>query len=75
MYNIDPSAPEFKKTKGMKDIVDAKQEYRQKDLKRKLSEETASSKIVKNEQTVKDNSLQKLVESVKTKTKHFKNKR
>lgn len=81
MYNVDPSAPEYKKTKGMKDIIDAKQIFRKTDNKRKSSqvdENVIKNKTVKvNDDTTqtKDTSLQKLVESVKMKTKHFKNKK
>lgn len=85
MYNIDPSAPEYKKTKAMKVIVDAKQSYRKKDLKRKISEDTKEKDTKKKQlteesnsassQQTTDTSLKKLVESVKTKTKQFKNKR
>lgn len=83
MYNIDPSAPEYKKTKGMKDISDAKQKFRKlpNDLKRKslqTEDSQPTSKTVKLNSDgvhVKDTSLQRLVESVKTKTKQFKNKK
>ncbi|XP_052105857.1 ESF1 homolog [Mytilus californianus] len=81
MYNVDPSAPEYKKTKGMKDIIDAKQIFRKTDNKRKSSQidqnviKTKTAKVNDDTRQTKDTSLQKLVESVKTKTKQFKNKK
>ncbi|XP_063427984.1 ESF1 homolog [Mytilus trossulus] len=81
MYNVDPSAPEYKKTKGMKDIIDAKQIFRKTDNKRKSSQidenviKTKTAKVNDGTTQTKDTSLQKLVESVKMKTKHFKNKK
>jgi len=82
LYNIDPSRPEYKKTKGMQDIVHAKQKFRKNphDLKRKPIQTEDIQMNLKSlkpndDLTVKDTSLQRLVESVKTKTKQFKNKK
>ena len=75
MYNIDPSVPEFKKTKGMQDIVEAKQKYKTKRKSSNKTHTTAKTAKLYCDTERKDDSLQKLVESVKNKTKQFKNKK
>lgn len=75
-YNIDPTDPHYKKTKGMEALISEKLKRRIEDTAE--SENDISAKLMKNEESVKNNSkkieINMLVKSVKRKTKEFKNK-
>lgn len=77
LFNIDPSAPEYRKTKGTEAIISEK-------VKRKRHKNTAGFKQTSNREqervkkpkltdsvTVNDDNLASLIKSVKSKTRHF----
>ena len=76
-YNIDPSAPEFRKTKGTDVLISEKlkrsEELTKKKRKGDKNEVPVENKKLKTEvkQTDTSESLASLVKSVKAKTKHF----
>lgn len=77
LFNIDPSAPEYKKTKGTEAIIAEKLKRSDKKQKKKRTHvvETVHEEPVKKmkldfEKPVEE-SLASLVKSVKAKTKHF----
>ncbi|XP_067668765.1 ESF1 homolog [Haliotis asinina] len=78
LFNIDPSAPEFKKTKGMEALIEEKLKRRKTDSG---SSERTKAKAVPKEQPgdelkpVKDITLTSLVKSVKAKTQQFQTKK
>lgn len=79
MYNIDPSAPEFKETKGMKALIDEKLKRREKgELEVEKTVPDSLKRKAVNEEDNKDSfnsppqqSVSSLVRSVKAKTEHF----
>ena len=84
MYNIDPSAPEYKATKSMDVIAKEKIKRRQdsdKHSKRKTESSKAQTETAKRDidgdykTSTKDTSLASLVKSVKVKTKTIQSKK
>ncbi|XP_052767146.1 ESF1 homolog isoform X2 [Mya arenaria] len=80
LFNLDPSAPEFRKTKGTDAIITEKLKRSENQLKKKKhfdqtgNNEPAMKKRKKEEKkSYNDHSLANLVKSVKAKTKHFQN--
>lgn len=75
LFNIDPSAPEFKKTKGTEAIIAEKLKRNGgKQKKKRVPErvkEDRNVKKVKLDIKPAEESLANLVKSVKAKTKHF----
>ncbi|CAH1791290.1 unnamed protein product [Owenia fusiformis] len=70
LYNIDPSAPEFKKTKAMDTIV--KEKFKRKEEGNNKNTEEKPSKIPKlQEKPDNSSTLSALVKSVKSKTAQF----
>ncbi|XP_071085342.1 ESF1 homolog [Haliotis cracherodii] len=79
MFNIDPSAPEFKKTKGMEAIIQEKLKRRKIDgggSERKKAKVEMEKREARDElMPVKEMSLSSLVKSVKAKTQQFQTKK
>ncbi len=90
LYNIDPSAPEYKKTKGTEALVEEKFRQRSKKVSasgkltsagEKVQQDTTTPRLnrpseSKNDgQPVKDSSLACLVKSVKAKTRTVQQKK
>ncbi|XP_052276003.1 ESF1 homolog isoform X2 [Dreissena polymorpha] len=82
LFNIDPSAPEFRKTKGTELMISEKLKRNRDPKKNKRAKSDnnldKSSSIIKkvkldesDKLAMKDDSLANLVKSVKAKTKHF----
>merc|ERR1711976_396632 len=83
-FNIDPSAPEFKKTKAMESLIDEKIKRRKaKKNKRDSDSQEIPQKVQKLTDTEsvievrreKDTSLASLVRSVKAKTQSLQNRK
>ncbi|XP_031562221.1 ESF1 homolog [Actinia tenebrosa] len=77
LYAIDPSDPQFKKTKAMDTIFDERQRRRQekKQVTEELTQNNKASKYTEGEKTNIDPSLSLLVKSVKSKTGEFNQRR
>ena len=75
LYNVDPSAPEYKKTLSMEAIIKEKQKRRERKEKRKLEEDENSIKTKLNKKETHDATLSSLVRSVKSKTQNLKRKK
>ncbi|XP_053393712.1 ESF1 homolog [Mercenaria mercenaria] len=76
LFNIDPSAPEYRKTQGTEAIITEKIKRSGKRDKNKVSLSSQENEQVKkpklmDKQTIKDDNLASLIKSVKSKTKHF----
>ena len=84
LYNIDPSAPEYKATKSMDILAKEKVKRRQESDKLGKTKDESSKERIKTEKrsidsehetSIKDESLASLVKSVKVKTKIIQSKK
>ncbi|XP_055957427.1 ESF1 homolog [Patella vulgata] len=78
LFNVDPSAPEFKKTKGSEVFISEKQKRRQKEGYSKVSRKRKAESddlLTLNESSTPKESLSTLVNSVKAKTQKFQEKK
>ncbi|XP_060581600.1 ESF1 homolog isoform X3 [Ruditapes philippinarum] len=75
-FNIDPSAPEYRKTQGTEALITEKIKRSGKRDKHKMTvsdreeEQVKKPKLI-NKQTTNEDNLASLIKSVKSKTKHF----
>ena len=79
LFNLDPSVPEFKKTKGTEAIINEKLKRSGNKRQKKISDidkQNEDAKRRKQTTNITNNeSLASLVQSVKSKTKHLQNKK
>ena len=74
-FNIDPSAPEYRKTKGTEALISEKIKRSGKRDRKKMidreEEQVKKQKLMTNKQSTNEDNLASLIKSVKSKTKHF----